>query len=127
MTKERRRALIYLALTFVVGLALGALIPGFLGRFHHREKMARPQKGGEHGLSAMIFRVVKPDSVQAAKMRPLIHETGEKIHALQRDCNGEVKSMMDSLRTKLNPMLNSEQHDKLEKFFDKGRRARMRR
>ena len=89
MTNERKKAVLYLVLTLVFGILIGALIPGFFGRFHEGGRM-RDQRGG--GLTHIISRVVKPDSVQATRIKPIIAQTASRIEGLQNGCNQEVKN-----------------------------------
>ena len=119
MTNERKKAVLYLVLTLVFGILIGALIPGFFGRFHEGGGRMRDQRGG--GLTHIISRVVKPDSVQATRIKPIIAQTASRIEGLQNGCNQEVKNVMDSLRLQLQPLLTTAQLNKLDEFLTKGK------
>ena len=118
MTAGRKKAILYLVLTLILGILIGAMVPGFFGRFRRNER-TRDRTGG--GLTHIIYRVVKPDSSQSAKIRPILDQTSARIDILQNGCNQEVKNLMDSLRTQLQPMLKAEQLTKLEEFLNKGK------
>ena len=119
MTNERKKAVLYLVITLVLGILIGTLVPGFFGRFRDRGGRMRDQRGG--GLTHIISRVVKPDSAQAARIKPIVAQTASRIEVLQIGCNQEVKSVMDSLRLQLQPILTKNQLNEFDEFLTKGK------
>ena len=118
MTPGRKKAILYLILTLILGILLGSLVPGFFGRFRKSDRAHDRRRGG---LTHLIYRVVRPDSSQAAKIKPMIDQTSGRIDELQNGCNHEVNNLMDSLRIQLQPILSAEQLTKLEGFLNKGK------
>lgn len=116
MTSERKKALLYLSMTFLVGILIGGAVIGFLGHIRDR--------GGRHerkGLTHVIGRVVRPNESQTAKIDPIIKQTEARLDTLQKNCNQEVKTVMDSLRIQLKPILTAEQLEELEEFISRGK------
>jgi hypothetical protein len=118
MTQDRKRAILYLSATLIIGILIGVLVPAFFGRF--RERRGQP-RGSD--LAGIIQKVIKPDSVQSGKIRPIIQQTSTHIDVLQNGCNREMDSIMYSLRTQLQPFLRPDQFDQLNNFLSKGRRG----
>ena len=119
MTAERKKAVLYLSLALIIGILIGALVPGFFGRFRDRGRQSQRGQGG--GLVHILYQIVKPDSIQLAKIKPLIEQTSVRIDYLQNGCNQEVRSMMDSLRLGLQPLLTADQLGQLDNFLSKGK------
>lgn len=135
MTTDRRKAILYLSLTLVIGIVIGSLIPGMYGRFYHRHpkmdgKEWKDRREGKRGvmsgdrrqwLEHTIIRVVKPDSDQVKAIRPLTQQATKQIAELEKGSNERMASIMDSLKLKLKPILSEEQNKKLEEFSAKAR------
>jgi hypothetical protein len=77
---------------------------------------------GRPGLMHTVFRVVHPDSSQAVKIRPIVKEASNRIHAIGRKGGRETMVIIDSLRLELKPILTAEQFKRLEDFTEKARR-----
>jgi len=69
----------------------------------------------------MIFRIVRPDSTQAAKIRPVVKEASNKIHAVGSRGGHQIMSIMDSLKLQLKPILTKEQLKRLDGFTERAR------
>jgi len=105
MTTDRKKAILFLSLTLLLGILIGSLIPAFYGRFRHREaREMRFSDGRENSskdnragmsrqdrFSHMIMRVVKPDSDQAKQIKPLMEATALKIEALEKGSNERME------------------------------------
>src|SRR4051812_32551863 len=117
MTPERRKAILFLSLTLVVGILIGSMLPGFIFRMRHN-------KGQDHGRSAQshdrqsmrkngfekkIYEITKGDSNQRKAIKPILDETSAKIDALQQQSFTNMSAVMDSMKMKLKPLLNDEQ------------------
>jgi hypothetical protein len=120
MTTERKRALLIISITLVIGVLLGALSVSLVGR----EVRKQPQSWKYEGREAFIQRILEvadanPD--QARQMRPLLEETMDKIDSLQEQTGIQVKTLIDSFEVKLKPILSEEQLNQLREFH-RGRR-----
>ena len=132
MTAERRKALIYLTITLIVGIFIGSLVPALFGHMRRdgwKERGKMEQKGERRpdrraGFEKMIYKITKPDSSQIRQMRPILQETSTKIEALEKESNTRMTSIMDSMKIKLQPVLTTEQQKRLEEFSQKTRSRR---
>ncbi len=137
MTTDRKKAILYLSITFIIGLLIGALIPGFFGRMRYHEWRGREgekdtqEMVSRHDMFArMITKIVQSDSVQAKEIKPFIEKAAVKMDSLGKDSNKRMSAIMDSLKIDLKPLLNEEQFKKLAEFTGKahdrwrGRRGR---
>ena len=120
MTTDRKKAALYLGVTLIAGMLLGALILGAFGRFRERGRSSHEGKKG--GLSHFIERAVKPSAEQSAKIKPLAEKASARIEVLQGGCNAEIKTVLDSLRTQLQPILSKDQLEEFDEYLQKGRR-----
>lgn len=129
MTAERKRALIMMAATFVVGLIIGALATGILARqFYHgrggKRGEGREMREGRRGtLTDKIFKIVKADSSQKKLMKPIIDQTISRLDDVEEQSNQDAYAQLDSLKIKLRPILATEQMEKLEKFLSAKRKS----
>ena len=132
MTTERRKAMLFLILTLVVGILIGALVPGFFGRMRRNgwKDMKRTEQRGDHpgsrrmGFQKMIYRITQADSSQRKQIQPILDEASGKIEALESESNSRMMGIMDSMKVNLKQILTEEQNKRLEEFSNKhGRRG----
>jgi len=120
MTTERRKALLMMGVTFVIGILIGVLGTGFFARnfYHGRGSMDKrempPRSRGN--FTEKIFQVVKADSAQVKLMRPILQATMAKIDSLQEAGDRDARAVMADMKQKLVPILKPEQIESLEKF-----------
>lgn len=129
MTSDRRKAILMMAATFVVGIAIGALVTGMLARqFYHgrggKRGEGREMREGRRGtLTEKIFKVVKADESQKKLMKPIIDQTILTLDEIEDKSNQDAYAQLDSLKIKLQPILNSDQSEKLDHFLTKKRKS----
>lgn len=129
MTPERRRALLTMGATFVIGLIIGALATGIFARqfYHGREGKrggGKEMREGRRGtLTDKIFKVVKADSSQRKLIKPIIDQTIVRLDDIEDKSNNDAYAQLDSLKVRLKPILASEQMEKLEKFLSAKRKS----
>ena len=135
MTAYRKKAILFLTITFVLGLLIGALLPGFFWHMRHRgegregnriERRGQRSENHKSRFEHMMFRVIKPDSAQAKELRQIFGETSEKIELLQSRSNSRMTEIMDSMKMKVNPILTDEQKKRFEEFSARARERRLR-
>ena len=125
MTSERRKSILILCATLIVGVLIGLLVPGFFhkyqgGRQHGRG--GRDMKGNERKkewFAGTIYRVVKPDSVQAKQIKPIADWASQQIEAIEVSSNSQMSAVLDSVRVQLKPILTGEQQQRLVDFHNK--------
>jgi len=129
MTPERKRALLTMAATFVIGILIGALATGLFARqFYHgrggKRGEGREMREGRRGtLTEKIFKVVKADSSQKKLMKPIIDQTMSRLDEVEEKSNNDAYAQLDSLKTKLRPILAAEQMERLEHFLSAKRKS----
>lgn len=116
MTSERKRALITIMTTLVIGILIGALGVGLWSKQSRRGRPAGWRENGKEAFIQKIFSVVDADSLQAKQLRPILFETMAKIDTLQKHTDREVSKVVDSLGIKLDPILSDQQMQKLKEF-----------
>jgi hypothetical protein len=126
MTTERKKALLMMGSTLIVGILIGALGVGLW------EKQSR--KGGkpsaswrQEGKEVFMQRIIKEanaDSIQARQMKPLMMETMARIDSLQMETDKKVHSVVDSFEENLKPILREDQLLRLREFHRRGRKSK---
>ena len=110
MSPAMRSALVLLA-TVLTGAALGVLGAGALER---RQRDRIEAIGRPRGFAAHMEQVIAPkDSVQRARVLPVIRATIERNERIVRGANDLLRASIDSMRAELEPMLDPEQGDRL--------------
>lgn len=123
MTPERRRAVIVLIATFIVGILIGALASGMYARKYYHGRKEFPfsrmerKEDRKGGFANKIYKVVKADSATILRMKPIVEQTAAQLDRLEEQSHKTAHSQMDSLKIKLCPILNEEQMERLEKFL----------
>lgn len=130
MTPERKKTVLIIAGTLIIGIVIGALLTGMFARQHYRgERSARGRdmgKGGRQGFASRLIRLVQADSTQVPLLKPVIEETMTRIDAIQGRSREEVRHVIDSMEVKLQPILRPDQMDRLKKFHTERRKERER-
>lgn len=125
MTTDRKKAVLFLSLTLILGILIGSMIPGAVGRMRYRnnahDRGGREDQGRHHRFTGMIIRVVKPDSEQIKLIRPITEATASRVQELEKISNERMEQLMDSMRIQLQPILKEEQMKRLDDFGKKAR------
>lgn len=130
MTTDRKKALLYLSLTLIIGILIGTMVPSLIGRIRHGKPgspMERAHERRQHRgdwLVHVIKRVAKPDSAQMDQIRPIVVDTQNKLRTLESRSFERMTQIMDSLKMNLKPILTEEQNKNLEEFSLKARKRR---
>jgi hypothetical protein len=126
MTADRKKAVLFLSLTLILGILIGSMLPGAIGRMRYRsgthERSSNRMDQGRHNrFTGMIIRVVKPDSDQIKLIRPITEATAARVQELEKISNEKMSQLMDSMRLQLQPILNPEQIKRLDDFDKKSK------
>jgi len=124
MTPERKRALITITTTLVIGILIGALGVGLWSRQSRGGRPPGWRQNGKEAFVKKIFSVIEADSAQVKQLRPLINETITQIDSLQKDTDREVTKVIDTFEVKVRPILTEKQMQQLKEFHRKGRERR---
>ena len=126
MTTERRKAIITLTATLIIGVLLGMLMPGFVNKLIDRD---HPGRGGrnhdaEHKKEwfvGTIYRIVKPDSAQAKQIKPITEWASGRIDFIEQSSNQHLAAILDSMKIQLKPLITEEQFKRFSEFDNKAR------
>ena len=107
------KAAVMLLITLLLGVALGALGVSALSRHRADEvqQLRRPP-----GFVAHMEEVIAPrDSVQRAKIKPILAATAARNEAILQQVNEQLHTALDSMRAQIDPLLDAAQRDRLER------------
>jgi hypothetical protein len=124
MTRERKRALMILLLTFIVGIVIGVLACNVGGKYYGRKGQRGWREGGREGFVSKVLHVVEASPEQQDQIKPLLEETMTRIDSLQMQTDRRVRGVVDSLEIKITPILKPEQLERLKEFHSRGREQR---
>lgn len=123
MTSERRKSILILCATLLVGILIGLLVPGFFhkydGRRHGRGGREITNEGKKEWFASTIYKIVKPDSAQAKQIRPITDWASQQIEVIEVSSNSQMSAVLDSVKSQLKPILTEEQQQRLVEFHEK--------
>jgi len=124
MTPERKRALLMIGATLIIGILIGGLGVGLWGNQSRRggKSSASWRQEGKEVFMQRILKEAEADSLQAKQMKPLMLETMARIDSLQMETDKKVRAVVVSFEEKLTPILREDQLKKLQEFHRKGRK-----
>jgi len=120
MTSERKRALILITTTLIIGILIGALGTGLFNHYGDQRRGSADRRGnGREGFINKVTEVVGADPEQAKQLRPYIIDTITQIDSIQSETDRNVRSVVLSLEQKLEPVLDEDQMKKLKEFHSR--------
>ncbi len=124
MTTDRKRALLMITITLIIGILIGALGVGLWGKQTRRggKPSANGRQDGKEAFMQRILKEANADSLQAKQMRPLMIETMARIDSLQMETDNKVRSVINSFEEDIKPILREDQLKKLQEFHRRGRK-----
>jgi len=114
------RAWLLLSVTLLLGVAIGVLGAGALQdrRFARVNDMRRPG-----GFTAQVQKVISPTSdSQWTAIRPWVEAAARENGEHRRMHDGAMRASLDTLRIRLEPLLDADQRKRLARFVP-GRRV----
>jgi hypothetical protein len=124
MTPERKRALLMITITLIIGILIGALGVGLWDKQTRRggKPYANGRQDGKEAFMQRILKEANADSLQAKQMKPLMIETMARIDSLQMETDKKVRSVINSFEEDIKPILREDQLKKLQEFHRRGRK-----
>ena len=121
MTSERKRSIVILAMTLLAGILLGLLIPGIFSKWEKRGKYGNRGHEQDYDHKKEWFintmnRILKPDSLQARKIKPITEWAAIEIDSVESGANQKMTVILDSVKRQLGPLLTPEQQIRLDNF-----------
>jgi hypothetical protein len=108
------RAWVLLVVTLLLGITIGVLGGGALQdrRAARVNEMRRPGGFTEH-----VRQVIRPTSdSQWAQLKPIVEAAAEQNLSLRRAHDRAMRATLDSLKLRLEPLLDAEQRERLAAF-----------
>ena len=121
MTTERKRAIITISATLIIGIAIGTLASGLWTRKHYTERISRGRAEMRRGFERKLFEAVDADQQQIKAIQPIMKATMAQVDSLQSKTDGEVRLLLDCLDLKMKSVLREDQYVKFKNFVSKGR------
>ncbi len=128
MTSERKKAIATLSATLIVGILIGVLVPGFVGRFREGGRHPMDERGRGRGgddkkawFAHTIYKIVEPDSAQAQKIKPITEWASQQVALVENTSNQQLIKIMDSVKVQLKPIITEEQLKRLNGFSEKAK------
>ncbi len=104
--------------TLIVGVALGMLMSGALERRRHERVETMRQPGG---FVEEMERVIQPrDAAQRDSLRPYLQATDQHNRAIVDGVRGSLRAEIDSMRAKVDKLLDDKQKARLADFAERG-------
>ena len=123
MTAERKRTMLIIGATLIIGIVIGSLASGLWGRRYYGQRHERGRNEMKMDFEQKILKVVDADAQQIIVLEPILKETLAHVDSLQHKTDKEVRILLDSLDNKLKNVLREEQFEKFKKFISKGKNS----
>lgn len=107
---KKSKPILVLAGTLLIGFVLGFFASGYIT--HHKIKSFMSHTDKE-GFVSMIYERIDATEEQKKQLAPILQKYSEK----RTGCLVRHKTIIDSMRTELEPYLTSKQKQKLEKIM----------
>ncbi len=124
MTAERRRAVITISATLIIGILIGLLASGLWGRKYYGQRKEQSHNEMKMTFEKKLLNVVDANEDQIKILQPILKETFAHIDSLQHETEKEVRILLDSMDTKLKGVLRDDQFKKYKEFSSKGRNSK---
>ena len=124
MTTERRRAIVTISATLIIGILIGSLTSGLWGRKYYGQRSQRGRNEMKMDFENRLFKAVDADEAQVKILQPIMAEAMAHVDSLQRKTDNEVRVLLDSLDARMKSVLKDDQYRKFKKFVEKGRDSR---
>jgi hypothetical protein len=122
MTTERKRSILVISITFLLGIAIGVLSTGLMARKHYRgrhDSNNEQRVKQKDGFIKKLFRVMDANEQQQVALKPLIEVYVHRIDSLQEIQQMDTRALVQELQEKIKPQITAEQYQKLKNFNDK--------
>lgn len=104
--------------TFILGLVVGSIFTrSFFGPPEMMERIAKIRE--PEGFIERFENIIKPNDSQKEKIRYILQNHFERMHNQSQKFRSRFEELNDSLRTELDPILNEEQKERLDKMKER--------
>jgi hypothetical protein len=127
MTSERRKSILILVGTLIIGITVGVLAQGLFNKVKRRGRQ-NVEQGDSRGhdrksnwFAETITRIVKPDRTQSKKIKGITEHAAAQIDSIESQANVRMSIVLDSVKIQLKPILNDNQWKQLQDFDAKAK------
>lgn len=106
------KSILMILMTLIIGMVIGFLIAGVVGR-HHRQRFVNMREPGH--MVGFLERMIDPDESQREAVRAVLQKHSEQFWKIHSRFEGEMLALRDSLKKDLDPILTEEQKKRLER------------
>lgn len=86
-------------------------------KWHGHGSEWRGESGNQmKSFSEKIYRVTRADTLQKIKMKPAVERASKRLEVIRLSYRAQEKSVMDSLKLQLKPVLDATQIKLMEEF-----------
>jgi hypothetical protein len=120
MTTERKKAILVISITLLVGILIGVLATGMFARHYYRgdrKGFDKEHRESRNSFAEKIYRISHADSSQKKQMQPIVNQTMKVIDMLQKKTGDDVKVLLDSMILNLKPILKADQLKRLDVLY----------
>ncbi len=127
MNQERKKAVLTLTGTLIIGILVGLLVPGLFHKMRARDHRGEHEEHGgtpedkKEWFTQTIYRILQPDSIQVKQITPITEWAARSIDSLEVTSNHQLASILDSVKSQLKPFITEEQFKRLNDFDNKAK------
>ena len=122
MTSERKKAILIVILTLLVGIIVGSLATGMVARQHYngsKNERSNGRSENKTGFLKKIIKVTDADKEQETAMKPILEKTIGRLDSLQENTSQKVQEQINAMLLELEPILRKDQLEKLKEFSER--------
>jgi hypothetical protein len=108
----RSGAAVFILVTLVIGVLIGALLVGPLVARHHFSNLEKLRT--REGFAARMEQDIRPDASQVGPIRDVLTKYSSRFEAINAQYHVAMAALADSLHQDLDPLLTAEQKARLE-------------
>ncbi len=121
MRVETKTTIIIIAV-LLIGIIIGFFCSGAYLRFQHHRQFERIRKEG--GLESFLGHIIQPDPDQEKEIYQILLDNTKKLREISEQHHLMLVKNLDSLKTKLSPLLNPDQLERFNRFIDGAKKRR---
>jgi len=106
------KSIIIILATLIIGFVIGFLTNGQITK---KKIQSFVRMGTSEGFKERLYHVIKPDELQRSEIDPILEKYSIKIHDAIIDSRDEMKSINESMMEELEPYLDEDQIERMEK------------
>ena len=107
----RIKTSIIIIITLLIGVVAGVLINRTVMQNQFQQRVASLRH--PYGMIRMFERIIDPGGSQYEVVREVLEKRSNQLHKIGEESRKEMKAVLDSLKTELDPLLTYRQKERL--------------